>query len=295
MARNKETIKKQLTDYFIQNETVQLAYGLNPAKTFEEEFSRASIENILFEAVAFCGWVLESIFDVFKKDVEDYIATMKPHTLRWYATKAKAFRYGHDLVPNEDYYTNEGYTAEQIKDAAIVHYAAVIEEPNEFGKLFLRFKLATTVSGDLAPVSAPQKAAFGVYMHRIRDAGVPLLIDSDVPDMLRQHWTIYYDPLLLDGSGNSLLGETDVVRNKIKEYVKDRLPFNGIYTRQYHEDYIQQVPGVVLCYITQNEAKHGAGSWAAIGDMYVPNAGYMRFYDEGDLTVTFVPQGVIQL
>ena len=91
MAKTVAEWKKVITDQFISNEQVILAYNLQAGKTFEEEFSKASVESILCYSVAYCAWVLEQLQELFRKDTEEYIAKMRPHSQRWYAEKALAF------------------------------------------------------------------------------------------------------------------------------------------------------------------------------------------------------------
>src|SRR4051812_35940365 len=68
--------------------------------------SRVAIWKILFYAVAFCIHALEVIYDLFKIEIDDRIALLKPHSARWYAEKAKDFQYGYALVPDTDGYDN---------------------------------------------------------------------------------------------------------------------------------------------------------------------------------------------
>lgn len=70
-------IKTAMTATFIQNERVQLLYGLQPGKTFEEEFSVYSLENILFDVVAFAIWTLESLFYILKNQIDALILANK--------------------------------------------------------------------------------------------------------------------------------------------------------------------------------------------------------------------------
>ncbi|MEG2792053.1 MAG: hypothetical protein RSA98_10785, partial [Odoribacter sp.] len=85
MARTIAEIKKEMTEVFIGNETIMALYGLNPEKNFEDQFSKVSLESILFYVVATCIWTLEKLFDRHRQEVTELINELKPHSLRWYA------------------------------------------------------------------------------------------------------------------------------------------------------------------------------------------------------------------
>lgn len=293
MARTKADIKKQMTVLFISNETIQLAYGLDTAKTFDEEFSPASVENILFENFAFSGWILESNFDLLKSDVAAYISAMKPGSLKWYATMALAYQHGFSLLTDSDVFDNVGKTDEEIADSKIVKYAACVEELNQSGRTILRIKVAGAGADDLEPLSSVHLDGVKEYIARVKYAGIPIRVESNAPDAIKMKWTVYYDPLILDASGNRLDGTgEDVVRKAIKEYLT-KLPFNGIYAIQKHEDYVQSVSGVALCPVQMAQKKYADYDWNNIMQIAVPDAGYMRFADDGDLEIIYVQKGAL--
>lgn len=293
MARSIEEIKKMMTDLFIGDETIQQAYQLTPGKTFEQEFSKASIESILFYCVAFCTNFLERLFDLFRSDSETYIANMKPHTVRWYATKGLAYMHGVPLLPDSDVFDTTGLTDEQITTAKVVQYCSCNETYNQNNRLILRIKLAKEAAGVLGPLTDVQLDGVREYFARVKDAGVPMLIESNVPDRLKMKWMVYYDPLILDNEGNRIDGNgTGVVRAAIKNYLT-KLPFNGLYAIQKHEDYVQLVPGVKLCPVQLAQRKIFAYDWQYINVSVVPDAGYFKFYDEGDLEIVYIMQNEI--
>src|SRR5699024_8425791 len=148
-------------------------------KGFDDQFSSASIESILFMIIATCQWTLEKLFDIHKEEITDTINNMKPHSLRWYANMAKAFQYGYNLVDEEDYYDNTGLTEDQIAASKIVAYSAVVEQEKN-----LRIKIAKVDGDDLGPLDTTEKDAFDEYMSRVKDAGVRLIITSNDPDRL---------------------------------------------------------------------------------------------------------------
>lgn len=273
-----------MTDVFITNTNIINAYNLQAGKTFEEEFSTASIESILFYAFAFGLWLHEKIFDLHKSEVTDIINNMKPHSLLWYANKAKDFQNGDALVVDSDVYDNTGKTDEQIEISKIVDHAAVVEQQRG-----LRIKIATDTGADLGPLTGGQLASFQAYMARIKDAGVKLLITTAVPDALKLTLLIKYDPLVLDSTGKRIDGTiAEPVQDAVKNYLKN-LPFNGKLELVKLVDELQEVGGVVAPYITEASARYGILPFTSFPDqVYNPDAGYLRIYDAvNDLLINF--------
>lgn len=288
MARTVDEIFETLrTEYLYQMDAI----GLNPDPG---AWSKTNLQRLTLYVVAFCTFALETIFDLFRTETDEKIATLKPHSLRWYAGKAKAFQYGFPLLPDSDQFDNTGYTDEQIADSLIVDYAAVIEQKGAYDRYYLRMKLATDNGTDLEALTTPQLDAFKAYMADIKDAGVRLQIDSFEADSLKQSWKIYYDPLLITNDGSRIDGSNATpAQSAIKTYLKN-LPFNGIYAPQYHIDEVQKVAGVVLCELTNCEARYGELDFSPVFTEYIPDAGYLRFEADEDLEVEFIPHAPIK-
>jgi hypothetical protein len=286
MARTVAEIKKEITAEFIANDIINNAYELDTNKTFEEQFSVVSLESIFFYIVSSAIWTLEKIFDLHKKEVNDIIATLKPHTTRWYSAQAKLFQYGFNLLPDSDMYDNAGKTDEQITASKIVAYSAVLEVENK-----LQIKVAKE-TGDLAPLTIPELSAFSEYMARIKDAGVQLDIISLPADNLRLNIDIYYNPLVLDANGQRLDGTTQTpVADAIRAYLKN-MPFNGELVLAYLTDALQAVDGVVIPFIKTAEYQYGGLEFNLFDVKRQPDSGYYRINDE-NLTINYTPQSEI--
>lgn len=238
----------------------------------------------LAHAVAVCVWTSEVVYDLFRRETDEKIAAMKPHSLRWYALKAKAFQYGFNLVLESDYYNNAGIADTVIAASKIVAYAAVVEQTRG-----LRIKVARDAGTDLAPLSVNQLDAFKAYMARVKDAGVKLLITSDPADSIKGKIDVYYNPLVLNSNGGRNDGvSADPVREAFKLYLKN-LPFNGVFVLQNLVDVLQAVDGVKIIDIKEMQAKYGALAYTAFRVEYLPDAGYLRIYNDADLELTFIP------
>lgn len=257
-------------------------------------WSRVSRKRFLRMVHCLLALTQETIFDIFKSDVDLKLKELRPHTERWYANKAVAYQHGFNLLPDSEFFDNEGYTDVQIEESKVVKYAAVVEQENQFGRVYLRIKLAREDNDDLAPLTTPQLNGVKEYMKRVKDAGVKLQVDSLPADNIKMKWVVYYDPLILDNNGNRLDGTaSDVVKDAIKGYLK-KLPFNGIYVLQYHTDEVQLVEGVVIAEITECQTKYGLLPFTAVNVKTTPDAGYLRFIDDTYLEITYLPQTPIR-
>jgi hypothetical protein len=240
-----------------------------------------AIYRLFLYIVAFGSWVVENLHDVFKADVNETIAAMKPHSLRWYAEKAKQFQYGYNLVPETDYYDNTGLTAAQIKESKIVAYAAVVEQARG-----LRIKVAKLVGGILVPLDANELVAFIAYMNAIKDAGVKLNITTAVADRLRIELIVRINPLVLKMDGSRNDGTDPAPVKSAQDNFLLNLPFNGVYSVQKNIDAIQKVDGVEDLQLVGVQTKYGNLNFTSVNISVVPDAGYLR-NDAADFIVTY--------
>jgi len=240
MAREIKVIKDEMTAEFISNPAVVEKYGLDTEKSFDAQFSKASIESILFYVFAFCAWTVEKLFDTHKAEVTNYIDEMKPHSLRWYVNKVKEFRFGQSLIPDTDQYDDTGLTDEDIATMQIVKYASA-EETN--GALYV--KVAKDNAGVRGQLTEDEVNALTSYMNEVKDAGVRIYIRNAPAVDFKIDITIYYNPQVLNGNGESLIDGGTPVVDAIKDYIEN-LPFNGEFRNVELIDRLQQVNGVVI-------------------------------------------------
>lgn len=278
-------IKAQMTDAFINNETVKKAYDLQAGKSFEEQFSTVSLENIIFFIVATAMWLNVQLFDQHKIDVLEILRDNKAHTPSWYATRAKEFQFGHELTEGTDQYDNSKLTAEQIQAAQIVKFAAAVEADDQ-SVLFV--KVATYNNNIKQPLNNSQLVAFSSYLGRIKDAGVRITVINSTADDLRLEMDIYYNPLILDSDGRRLDGSDDMpVQKAIREYISN-LSFNGLYINQSLVDKCQAVDGVEIAELQQASSRYGAQvNYRSINARSRPYAGYYQVTDQ-NLILNFI-------
>lgn len=289
MARTITQIKTSITAEFVASENIQSYYQLDSSKTFDEQFSIVSFESILFGIFAIAIFVLESLFDTHKTELETLVATKKPHSEKWYRQKALDFQYGFDLLPDSDLFDNTGFTDDTITASKIIKYAAVKQAETES---VLVLKIATETDGELTPISETQQEAFSQYISEISDAGVAIRTINYLPDILKLTMRIYRDSLVLDENGVSRIDGTKHVELAISQYLK-QLPFNGELVLFDLQEFIKNnAAGVVIPEIVKAETKwidvalDDYGSFENINVRKIPVSGYFKI--ENFLNIEYV-------
>ena len=266
-------------------ELIYQAKAQEPALNELNSTSKVAIWRLWVYIIAVAIWSLEKLFDLHRADIDKRLAELKPHTARWYRSKALAFQYGFDLLTDSDKFNNTGHTEEQIEASKIVKYSAVVESPNE-GRLIV--KIAGEQGEQLQPITDAQKQAFEAYLQEIKDAGVRLSVVNYQPDVLHLQMKIVYDPLVLDSNGQSIIHATKPIETAIKDYLK-RLPFNGELVLAHLIDELHQAEGVRIPHLVLAQSKHigtngNYGAFEAIEISKIPTAGYFTIDNFNDIT-----------
>lgn len=286
MARTIEEIKKDMTDSFIENQAVISAYGLTAGKTFDEQFSRVSIESILFYVFAAALWSLEKLFDLHVSEVDSRIEQLEPHTLRWYVNKTKAFLYGHKLVADSDYYDTSNLSEADIEKDRVVKYAVASES-----NTVVYIKVAGERKGKPWPLTDSQIAALNSYINTIKDAGVSVQLRNEQADLMRISLVVYYDPTLLSADGVSLADGSTPVDDTVKSVITNQ-PFNGVYRNTDLLAALQALSGVEVVDISKVEAKsRNADSFTEVVGFNRPYSGY---FEIESLDVTYIQYSSIE-
>ena len=283
--RTIEEIRSEIRASFVANPTIVSAYGLDTTKTFAEQFSNVSIESALIDVLTIAAFYLESLFYLLKSETDKSIEEKMPHTLRWYRNRALEFRYGYNLIPDSDEYSDIGLTEAQILSSKIVAHASSQETADSTAALVVRIK-AVKGTGNLQPLSVQERTALQGYFAEIKDAGVKLLIESLPPDSFRANIDVWINPLLLDVNGLSLLTGVEPVRIAVENYLQN-LPFNGEFSIMSLTDEIQKVQGIKVVQLRSAESRYGQLPFSVIQAKTVPDAGYMRLDNPTDLTINY--------
>jgi hypothetical protein len=276
-------IKKTMTDAFIASPEVIEKYALDPSRTYEAQFSKASIENILFYVFAVCVWTLEALFDTFRGDVKTMVEEQKPHSLRWYHNKTLAYMYGKELDGESDSYNTDGMSEEDIEAAKVVKYCAVSENSNGA----VNIKAASDNNGERVPLTDIQKSGLAGYLSAVKDAGVIISIISVPADSVTLDLRIYYNPLVLDNGGSRLDGNANTpIQDAINNYFAS-LRFNGEVSTTAINNVLQQVDGVILSDVTELRMGAQGEELTPVATVRKPFAGYCKVQGNG-LNIQFI-------
>jgi hypothetical protein len=272
MARNIAAIQAQIITAKESDPTLS-GYAWSTSKT--------AIWRIWTYVTAVCIWTLEQLYDQHKAEVTAILAAQKPHTLQWYVGMARKYQHGMLLPAGSDRYATE------ISDPtiAIVQYAAATELTN-----MVRIKVAKQGPGTLEKLTVGELDAFSAYMNRVKDAGIRLQITSGDPDNMRMTLAIYYDPLVLSGTGARLDGtDANPVMRAVNNYLAS-LPFDGVFVNNHLIAALQQVQGVKIAHVVNVEANYAATPYVPVTVRYTPDAGYMTLDEMFFNThITYIP------
>lgn len=232
-------ISQSIKNAFMANFTLQDAYGLQPDKSFDDQFSISSIESILIHIFASAVWLHESLWDQFRKDTETLIDNSYVTSLAWYYRKALEFQNGDALVFDDKTYSFKYPVIDESK--RMVKNVAVQEFTDETDKV-TRLKVYFS-DAQKQPLTGDIRKAFESYMHQIGAAGTHYQFVSQAPDELRVHLHIYYDPLVIDSTGTRLSGGGKPVEETIESYLNS-LEYGGVFYASKLVDMLQLTEGV---------------------------------------------------
>lgn len=224
---------------------------------------------------------LESLFDLAGVELREKLAELKPHTLRYYQTRALAFRLGVDLLPGSTDYAPE-LDADTLAQQRIIRYASVTE-----AGATLQIKVAKE---HILPLDAAELAAFEDYIYEVKDAGVRVEVISQPADRLQLTMDVYYNPQILDGRGRRLDGTDDlVVYNAVVAYT-EALRFDGLFVNADLVDRLQATEGIQIPALKRVEiASDGDPTYVGVNVTYEPVSGFVRLYDPAALTLNYIP------
>lgn len=277
MAQLISEIKQQMTEVFITQTAVITLYELDVTKTFEEQFSKVSLESMLFYCVAVGIWVLQKLFDVFKTEVAAELDAKMPHTVKWYQFKVLRFQYpNRALIEDTDKYDNDNLSADEIAELEIVKFCAVEDRLSE-----LRIKVAKGEVGSREVLDASEVLGLQYYLSEVKDAGVKIVIVNQQADKITAEIDIYYNPLLLTADSNPVL-------DAFKNYVQN-LNFNGEIQMNKLEDSLQSVQGVVLVHIKNVYVQRAANPPELLEVRAVAESGYYIVENDSYININYIP------
>jgi len=194
MSRTITQISLEIKASFVADAELSNSYGLDQAKTFDEQFSRVSLEMLILYIVTVSVWTLEKIVDAFSLEVDSRIEAAYITSLRWYHAAALAYQAGDDLTYDPLTYKVGYPVIDETKQ--LLKFVAVKEViPTSTSE---RTKLQVKVSkANKLALTAEELAPFKSYMQRVGAAGMAYEITSGVPVSVAFDLSIVRDPLLL--------------------------------------------------------------------------------------------------
>lgn len=237
MARSVQEIAGYLKERFVGNGTLQQVYELQNEKTFDEQFSKASIEARMIDVFASGSWLLENIWDGFRAEVETVVNDSYVTGIRWYYQKALEFQRGDKLVYDEKMcrfvYPRVNEEKKVVKNVAV---RQVVDEQVTKLKVYFSDAAKQPLTGDV-------RNAFEEYMREVGAAGTHYLFVSREPDKIKVRLRIYYDPLVLNRNGERLNGEGKPVEETIESYL-NALEYGGVFYASKLVDMLQMTEGI---------------------------------------------------
>jgi len=254
MARTIRQIKSAMTQQFMTDATIIERYGFAAGSTFEDTFSAVSLESIWFSIVAAAIYVLETLFDAFKEDVDAKIAEAVVASIPWYHKISLEFQYGDSLVFDEN--TQQFIYPEIDESKKIVKFAAC----RDLGGMVYVLASKEDGSGSPAVLSADELTAFDSYLHERKPAGVLLQAASYSPDDVKVTMTVQYNPQVLTPDGK-LISDPSVypVEDAINNYLKG-IVYGGALNKTKLVDAVQAAAGVIDVVLDEVSVKPSTAS-----------------------------------
>lgn len=269
MARS---IKEIYDALVVEKESLSSLNGLTPNPETSSNFLADIASGSKVAIWRLDLWVQAVGIHYHEKYIDSVISKGEPGTLPWYRDQVLAYQHGDPLVLQQGKYVY----------SPIVPANRIIKQASAFqsGNGTLNFKVAKESGGALAPLSSAELAAFTNYLNLVKFAGTLVNIITDVADVAKIGYDIFYDPLVFNSNG-SLISNPSVfpVEDAIENYLQS-IPFDGLLIMAALTDKVQQIPGVINVVLTLAEAKYASLPYQDIlaiqGQKYRPYAGYLE-------------------
>lgn len=256
MAKTLQQISAEIKAAFVANEVLSEAYGLDPALTFDEQFSAVSIEAAIIAVIAYAHYVVERTLDLFRSEIDSRIESSYLCSIPWYYQKVLDYQHGYDLEFNPATYRFD--YAQVDESAKIIVFAAVRQKQDAVTKL----KIYTNKAGNV-PLTEAEHSAFVAYMAKVGAAGIHYEFVNQLPDELQLTLQVIFNPLVLDNTGKRLNADSYPVRDAIANYVSG-ITFGGVLNRTRLIDAIQAADGVDDVILTEIQHRPNGGSFEVV-------------------------------
>lgn len=241
--------------------------------------SQSAIWRMFAGVVAIAIFVHESLWDIYRAQVEEYVNSSIPGTVRWYHEETLKFQYGDTLIYSDRkfQYAAIDETKKIIKRCAVTEIAGQV-----------RIKIAKVSNGVPEPLLSAEKTAYELYINSIKFAGTNIAIINYQPDELDIELNIYYDAMVMKNDG-SLISDPTVfpVNDAVENYVAN-IVYGGVFSNTKLVDAAQLAQGVKDPLIASVKARaHGASTWTTVTQNFTFVSGYAVITN---LTINYHPQ-----
>lgn len=264
MARTIAAIKQEMIN--AKNADANLA-GLTST-------SATALWNLFFFIVAASIAFFESLFDLFKEDINQRATEIPTGTLQWYAAESLVFQNGDTLE------LIDGVLTYSVIDESkqIVELAAASESNG-----LVTIKVAKLNGGTAEPLAAGEKTSFEAYWTNKRFAGTALQVISQAPDLLKALYRVKVNAAVIDpATGESQASPgTYPIEDAINAFLQafQGENFAGDMQVMKLTDAIQSVEGVRNAVANTVEARPDGGVFVDVlandDETYQSVAGYM--------------------
>jgi len=239
--------------------------------------SKVSVWRLWAWLTAVAIWIHEKLWDAFKAEVDAIVAAAIPGTARWYREMCLNYQYNDEMV-----YENFKFIYNPVDvSKRIIARASATEQG---GNVLL--KVAKLVNGVPEKLSNDEFLAFTSYISKIKFAGTFCNIISAESDLMNATITVYYDPLLINTSGE-LLSNTAIkpAEDAVQNYLAT-LPWDGAMLKSAVVDAVQKAVGIADVELVTLQAKaHNAANYTTVTRRYVSTAGYITV---NNLQITYI-------
>ncbi|MBK9292554.1 MAG: hypothetical protein IPM52_13160 [Bacteroidetes bacterium] len=219
---------------------------------------------------------LEQLFDLFKLDVADMLRRKSPGSLPWYRSTAMQFRPGSTLIYDTEgrpVYPNDG-------QPAIIDQCSVLETNSG-----LVIKVAKRDGDNLTSLTNDEMRGLVAYMQALKYAGTPIRFISGPAVFLDIRLDIFYDPMVLQSSGQPFNSDNEVAVDAVKNLLK-KLPFDGRLLRSQIIETLRAQEGIVDAAITEANTCYDNQAPKPLGNYHIPESGW---FELRNILINYIP------
>jgi hypothetical protein len=244
--------------------------------------SQTAIYNLFMYIVAVAIYLHESIWDIFKVDLENIAATAVAGTAKWLQKKVLEFQF--DAVTPQVIEVIDGVASYPIVDATkrIITRASV----KQTGNKIVSVKVAKGSANSLEPLTTEEKTALSDYLDDIKLVGTEIIVVSQEADRLKVTGTVYYKGQYVESVVKAAV--IAAIDNYLATFSNDIQSFDGTLIVNKLIDAVQAVPGVndfVITEIKGRNADQTVADGTPITRTYESVAGYIISEDTAGHTL----------